>query len=149
MPTRASSLVRPVPVIRRSRPTLPSSLDSRVSSSLATTKPSSTSTSATNRLGMNPATLVHSAVIAEIRLWVQGSSSISVGLISRSRGLGTAGYRRDMRRTVIQSDHQGLRPVPHQAEQITSTDLTVGGLENPVQASIIVVAGRRRLEQIA
>src|SRR5690606_22147849 len=108
-----------------------------------------TNTSATNRLGMNPATLVHNAVIAEIRLWVQGSSSISVGLISRSRGLVTARNRRDMRRTVVQSDHQSLRPVAYQTEQVTSTDLAIGGLENPVQASIVVMAGRRGLEQIA
>jgi hypothetical protein len=39
--------------------------------------------------------------------------------------------------------------VAYQAEQVTSADLAVGGLENPVQASIVVMAGRRGLEQIA
>ena len=96
-----------------------------------------------------PATLVQSAVMAAIRLWVQGSSSISIGLISGSRGMGTARNRRDMRRAVVQGNHQGFEPVAHQAEQVAGADLAVGGLENPVQASIVVMAGRRGLEQIA
>src|SRR5476649_1335781 len=75
-PARPNSLVRPVPAIKRSRPSFASNLDSRVSSSLATTKPSKTKTRAPKRLGMKFATLVHNAVIAVTRLWVQRSSSI-------------------------------------------------------------------------
>ncbi|MNV77886.1 hypothetical protein D3C71_1713470 [compost metagenome] len=67
-PARDSNLVRPVPPIRRSRPSLASNLESSVSRSLATTKPNSSTTSAPNRFGMKFATLVHNAVIAVTRL---------------------------------------------------------------------------------
>ena len=54
-----------------------------------------------------------------------------------------------MCRTIVQGDHQRLRPMTDQAEQVTRSDLAIGGLENPVQTGIVVMAGRRGLEQIA
>ncbi len=90
-------LVSPVPASRRSRPSLPSSLDSRVSSSLATTKPSTTTSTEPSRLRNEAGQLgAHTELIAltqalgpEIEFHIQSALSA---------GAGTTGYRSQVAR---------------------------------------------------
>jgi hypothetical protein len=47
-----------------------------------------------------------------------------------------------MGRAVIEGDHQGGQPAAQQAEQITGTNLAIGGFQDTSQARIVVPGGR-------
>jgi len=52
-----------------------------------------------------------------------------------------------MRCAIAKGDQYGLQPMPYQRKKIACANLTVGGLENAVEASIVVTR-RLRVEHV-
>ena len=59
----------------------------------------------------------------------------------------TSRHGRYMPAATVEGDHRRLHPTAGQTEQITGADLTVGCLQDPVKASVVIVR-RLHLEHV-